>query len=89
MMTMKITCDRFLVQVFRHMHVHVCNSIMFACTTNTNTKLLKFNQSYVSSMKVPAISLAYEEAESNIMERKPRDPRRDKLVNGRSVGYIV
>jgi sodium/potassium-transporting ATPase subunit alpha len=37
----------------------------------------------------PAISLAYEEAESDIMKRKPRDPIRDKLVNERliSVSY--
>ncbi|CAG0901115.1 unnamed protein product [Cyprideis torosa] len=32
---------------------------------------------------VPAISLGYEEAESDIMKRKPRDPIRDKLVNER------
>ena len=32
---------------------------------------------------VPAISLGYEKAESNIMERKPRDAKRDKLVNNR------
>jgi sodium/potassium-transporting ATPase subunit alpha len=31
----------------------------------------------------PAISLAYEEAESDIMKRKPRDPLHDKLVNER------
>ncbi|KAF2355314.1 P-type ATPase [Trinorchestia longiramus] len=30
---------------------------------------------------VPAISLAYEEAESDIMKRHPRDPFNDKLVN--------
>ncbi|VDM47912.1 unnamed protein product [Toxocara canis] len=30
---------------------------------------------------VPAISLAYEEAESDIMKRQPRDPIHDKLVN--------
>ncbi|VDN56256.1 unnamed protein product [Dracunculus medinensis] len=37
----------------------------------------------------PAISLAYEEAESDIMNRKPRDPKHDKLVNERliSVAY--
>jgi sodium/potassium-transporting ATPase subunit alpha len=29
----------------------------------------------------PAISLAYEKAESDIMERKPRDPARDRLVS--------
>lgn len=32
---------------------------------------------------VPAISLAYEKAETDIMKRKPRDPVRDKLVNQR------
>ena len=35
---------------------------------------------------VPAISLAYEKAETDIMKRKPRDPIRDKLVNERLVG---
>ncbi|PAV75818.1 hypothetical protein WR25_13634 [Diploscapter pachys] len=34
---------------------------------------------------VPAISLAYEEAESDIMKRAPRDPLRDKLVNERLI----
>ncbi|VDN58909.1 unnamed protein product [Dracunculus medinensis] len=34
---------------------------------------------------VPAISLAYEEAESDIMKRAPRDPQRDKLVNDRLI----
>lgn len=37
----------------------------------------------------PAISLAYEKAESDIMKRQPRDAKRDKLVNERliSVSY--
>ncbi|EDO36455.1 predicted protein [Nematostella vectensis] len=34
---------------------------------------------------VPAISLAYEEAESDIMKRMPRDPRTEKLVNERLI----
>lgn len=39
--------------------------------------------------KVPAISLAYEAAESDIMKRQPRNPRTDKLVNERliSIAY--
>ena len=37
-------------------------------------------------MQVPAISLAYEKAESKIMDRKPRDAKRDKLVNSRLIG---
>jgi len=35
---------------------------------------------------VPAISLAYEQAESDIMKRQPRDPLHDKLVNNRLIG---
>lgn len=34
---------------------------------------------------VPAISLAYEQAESDIMKRLPRDSKRDKLVNERLI----
>ncbi|XP_078212208.1 sodium/potassium-transporting ATPase subunit alpha-4 isoform X5 [Callithrix jacchus] len=34
---------------------------------------------------VPAISLAYESAESDIMKRRPRNPKMDKLVNHRLI----
>ncbi|KAK6168491.1 hypothetical protein SNE40_021012 [Patella caerulea] len=34
---------------------------------------------------VPAISLAYEQAENDIMKRQPRDPFKDKLVNERLI----
>jgi len=34
---------------------------------------------------VPAISMAYEHAESDIMKRQPRDPINDKLVNQRLI----
>ena len=34
---------------------------------------------------IPAISLAYEKAESDIMERQPRNPFTDKLVNERLI----
>lgn len=37
------------------------------------------------SAQVPAISLAYEAAESDIMKRQPRNPRTDKLVNERLI----
>lgn len=39
--------------------------------------------------QVPAISLAYEEAESDIMKRQPRDPINDKLVNDRYVQTML
>lgn len=35
--------------------------------------------------QVPAISLAYESAESDIMKRQPRNPKTDKLVNERLI----
>ncbi|PAA67335.1 hypothetical protein BOX15_Mlig006173g1 [Macrostomum lignano] len=34
----------------------------------------------------PAISFAYESAENDIMSRAPRNPSRDRLVNGRLIG---
>jgi sodium/potassium-transporting ATPase subunit alpha len=34
---------------------------------------------------IPAISLAYEKAETDIMKRRPRDPRHDRLVNERLI----
>ena len=34
---------------------------------------------------VPAISLAYEKAENDIMKRRPRDPKHDRLVNERLI----
>lgn len=39
----------------------------------------------LSPIQVPAISLAYEAAESDIMKRQPRNPRTDKLVNERLI----
>ncbi|XP_021568356.1 sodium/potassium-transporting ATPase subunit alpha-4 [Carlito syrichta] len=35
---------------------------------------------------IPAISLAYESPESDIMKRLPRNPKMDKLVNNRLIG---
>ncbi|CAF4966120.1 unnamed protein product, partial [Rotaria socialis] len=32
---------------------------------------------------IPAISLAYETGETDIMKRRPRDPQHDRLVNQR------
>lgn len=34
-------------------------------------------------IQVPAISLAYEGSESDIMKRRPRNPYTDNLVNSR------
>jgi sodium/potassium-transporting ATPase subunit alpha len=36
---------------------------------------------------VPAISMAYEQPESDIMARKPRNSKTDHLVNARLIGY--
>ena len=35
----------------------------------------------------PAISLAYEKPESDIMNRSPRNPKRDHMVNFRLMSY--
>jgi len=35
----------------------------------------------------PAISIAYEAAETDIMDRRPRDPRYDRLVGLRTIGW--
>lgn len=39
-------------------------------------------------MKWPAIALAYEESESDIMKRKPRNPKYDKLVTSRYFNFL-
>lgn len=44
-----------------------------------------FRAPHLCSHQVPAISLAYETAESDIMKRQPRNPRTDKLVNERLI----
>ena len=36
---------------------------------------------------LPAISLAYEQAESDLMKRKPRNPTTDRLVTDRLIGF--
>lgn len=44
---------------------------------------------FARRLQVPAISLAYEAPESDIMKRQPRNAKTDKLVNYRliSVAY--
>lgn len=42
----------------------------------------------IHDCQVPAISLAYEQAESDIMKRQPRDPNHDNLVNERFEVYF-
>ncbi|CAI5989837.1 unnamed protein product [Closterium sp. NIES-65] len=37
---------------------------------------------------LPAISLAYEEKESDIMDRPPRNPRRDRLVSWQLISHV-
>lgn len=53
------------------------NLVIFICPMCTEWNSLFWQP------KVPAISLAYEKAESDIMKRQPRDPINDKLVNER------
>lgn len=48
-----------------------------------------YKRIYCFTKQVPAISLAYEHAESDIMKRPPRDPFNDKLVNQRCFSNSV
>jgi len=49
----------------------------------SQTFLVCFLSCVAGSQQIPAISLAYEAAESDIMKRQPRNPFTDKLVNER------
>ena len=59
------------------------------CSNSRQSRVFLLN--YVNTLwwsppppfKVPAISLAYESAENDIMKRPPRNPVKDKLVNER------
>nr|CAD7199212.1 unnamed protein product [Timema douglasi] len=55
----------------------------YNATVTTKSSNRVFSQRKV----VPAISLAYEEAESDIMKRQPRNPFTDKLVPAISLAY--
>lgn len=50
---------------------------------NAYKSIFKKKNTHKIHLQVPAISLAYEESESDIMKRRPRDPYNDKLVNER------
>lgn len=41
----------------------------------------------LSLLQIPSVSLAYEKAESDIMKRKPRHKKKDRLVNQELVTY--
>merc|ERR1711988_1500029 len=48
---------------------------------------LKKSIAYTLSSNIPAISLAYEAAEADIMERPPRDAKEDHLVTLKLVSF--
>lgn len=66
-------------------------SILFIISVRTvlyslvTSGLLTGEFSGIALLQVPAISLAYEKAESDIMKRLPRDPQHDRLVNERLI----
>ena len=71
-----------------HTHTHTHTG------THTDRHTHGHTQTYVTvalsapllSTQIPAISLAYEQAERDIMNRKPRNPAKDRLVNNRLIG---
>merc|ERR1712168_1208650 len=57
-------------------------SIAYTLTSNIPVTILCID---LGTDMVPAISMAYEEAESDIMKRQPRNPFADNLVNERLI----
>lgn len=45
------------------------------------TRILFAHEEFCSLLQIPSVALAYEKAESDIMKRKPRHKKRDRLVN--------
>lgn len=61
-----------------------CSSLLIVlCSYHLPSNTLLSPTSHVT--QVPAISLAYEAAESDIMKRQPRNSQTDKLVNERLI----
>ena len=60
--------------------------VLFGIFSTEVPLLVTYTYSLLCPSQVPAISLAYEQAESDIMKRMPRDPVNDKLVNNRLIG---
>lgn len=63
----------------------------FVCVLSWLSKIpfmFSFDVCLFGRAQVPAISLAYEEAESDIMKRRPRNPFTDKLVNERYANVL-
>lgn len=63
--------------------------IVKSCLKWWPVTLFSWLKSFFFVLKVPAISLAYEKAESDIMKRQPRDPLNDKLVNERWMKHCI
>lgn len=55
--------------------------LIVKCLVNNSAAVL--NIFMILHLKIPAISLAYEGVETDIMKRRPRSPKTDKLVNER------
>ncbi|KAF3423508.1 hypothetical protein E2986_10806 [Frieseomelitta varia] len=77
------------------LHVSITSDNDQTCSKRKRTNIYRETFEYqrlldvfrrpVFQIEVPAISLAYEHAESDIMKRRPRDPYRDNLVNERLI----
>lgn len=74
-----------------NLHLVLCMSskVWIGCDGCQNVIVLTLLSSFSMVFQLPAISLAYEAAESDIMKRQPRNPKTDKLVNERliSIAY--
>lgn len=68
-------------------YIYIFFSILLSCVRCTGWLVHVFFL-INGGWQVPAISLAYEAPESDIMKRQPRDPYRDNLVNRRWVSQL-
>ena len=73
----------------RHGELFAWGHNWLSCNLTTQSLYLFYIFYLPVVSQVPAISLAYEAAESDIMKRQPRNPKTDKLVNERliSIAY--
>lgn len=70
-----------------YIYIYIFFSILLSCVRCTGWLVHVFFL-INGGWQVPAISLAYEAPESDIMKRQPRDPYRDNLVNRRWVSQL-
>lgn len=79
---------KYNVNICIHVHIYIYIYYLYYLVRCTGCLVHVFFFLINGGWQVPAISLAYEAPESDIMKRQPRDPYRDNLVNRRWVSQL-